>query len=292
MANHKLQNEEITISVNTYGAELKSLKDNKSGKEYMWDGDPAYWGRTSPVLFPIVGSLKNKEYHYNGNTYPMSQHGFARDMEFELIHQNENSIHLSLSSNEETLKVYPFQFKLELGYEIKGKEVKVFWKVINVDTKTIYFSIGGHPAFICPPDEDTKQTECFIEFDAKDKLVLTSLNKEGLATAAKSTITLKDGLLPITSDLFDKDALIFEDNQAHKVSLLGKDKIPYITVTMKAPLFGIWSPTKKEAPFICIEPWYGRCDGADFAGPIEERKWGNKLEVSEIFEESYTITVY
>ncbi len=153
MAVYELKNEKVSILVNSHGAELKSLRRLSTGTEYMWKADPQFWGRTSPVLFPFVGSLKEKEYKTKGEVYPMSQHGFARDMEFELVSQDENEIWFELKSSEETLKKYPYEFILKLGYKLLDEGVEVLWQVENPGQEELPFSIGGHPAFNCPIEE-------------------------------------------------------------------------------------------------------------------------------------------
>lgn len=285
-----LENENLKVTINYFGAELSSIQKKSTGTEYLWNADPAYWNRTSPVLFPIVGSLKGKEFQYGGNTYPMGQHGFARDMEFSLLSATETECWLELSSNEETLAKYPFAFRLKIGYRLEDEKLTVIWRVINEDEKTMHFSIGGHPAFMCPLEQHGQQTDYFISFDTKEPITYGLLNTDGLL-ATEETLTTEDGFLPITADLFDRDALIIEHDQAKRVSLCTPNKVPYLTVTFDSPLFGVWSPAGKHAPFICIEPWYGRCDRFDFNGTLAEREYSNTLNPQEVFERSYQIEI-
>lgn len=291
MALFQIGNEKLTIQVDSMGAELKSLKKIATGEEFMWDGNPAFWKRTSPVLFPLVGALKNNEYYCNGQIYRMGQHGFARDMEFQLISQTNREIWFSLESTEETLSKYPYAFLLELGYELQESTLIVKWKVTNPSERDLYFSIGGHPAFRCPIVEDTKQTDYRICFDTDEKVV-SGVLQDGLMSDDKVTHPLQNGYLQMTEHLFDKDALVIEENQAHQVSLIKPDGKPYLTVEFDAPLFGVWSPPRKAAPFICIEPWYGRCDAVDFTGTWEERRWGQRLAAGGVFEASYRIRIW
>ena len=270
MALYELKNEQIAITVDSHGAELKSLKKLADDQEYMWCGDAKFWGRTSPVLFPFVGGLKNKEYRFEGKTYSMTQHGFARDMDFELETQTESELWFTLESTEETLARYPFPFILNLGYRLEGSTVAVLWKVENPSEKQMYFSIGGHPAFNCPLTEGTKQSDYSVSFADTDEIVSTRISEEGLATGCMDIYHLADGHLSLTSNLFDHDALVIEDHQTDTVALCRKDGTPYLTVKMEAPLFGIWSPPGKNAPFVCIEPWYGRCGEAYFDGDLPE----------------------
>ncbi|MBQ9136340.1 MAG: aldose 1-epimerase family protein, partial [Lachnospiraceae bacterium] len=161
MAEYILKNEEIQIKVDSHGAELRAITDVKSGRDYMWNADPAFWGRVSPVLFPVVGSYKDGESRYEDKVYKMSQHGFARDMEFDLKEQTEDTLWFSLRDNETTKEKYPFAFFLELGYKINGRSVNVLWRVTNPAENDMHFSIGGHPAFLAPLREADKIT-CYI----------------------------------------------------------------------------------------------------------------------------------
>lgn len=290
MALFQISNDKITIQVDSMGAELKSLKDVASGREYMWNADPKYWKRTSPVLFPLVGGLKDGVYRLDGREYPMGQHGFARDMEFKLKSQAAHEIWFTLESDSETLGKYPYPFQLELGYELADKTVTVKWRVKNPAKECMYFAIGGHPAFLCPIEDGTKQTDYKIRFDAEEQVISSSL-ENGLIIDKSNTYTLQNGILPVTEHLFDGDALVIEHDQAHRVSLVKPDGTDYLTVEFDAPLFGIWSPPRKQAPFICIEPWYGRCDRAGYEGEWKDREWMQALDAGEIFEAEYKVTV-
>ena len=164
MAIYSLENAQISISVDTFGAELRSLRKKATGTECMWDAKPEYWKRTSPVLFPIVGSLNNGSYRYDGIEYPMSQHGFARDMEFALRQQTADELKFVLRADDGTKAKYPFDFELELGYRLDENNLIVSWKVTNHDSREMYFSIGGHPAFLCPIDGKGAQTDYKFSF--------------------------------------------------------------------------------------------------------------------------------
>ncbi len=291
MAVYELQNGEIAIAVNSMGAELKSLRKLSTGTEYLWQGDPAFWGRSSPVLFPFVGKTDRGEFRTKGKTYSMTQHGFARDMEFDLLSKTEDEIWLVLKDSEATREKYPYGFTLKLGYRLLDGGVEVLWQVENDGDEELPFSIGGHPAFYCPIDEGAAQTDYLIAFDAGEKVVSTRINEEGLALDETDVYSLKDGILPITEHLFDHDALVIENGQAKKVALCRGDGKAYLTVTMEAPLFGVWSPPKKNAPFICIEPWYGRCDRVGYAGDLKDREWSNLLAPGQVWKAAYQVYV-
>lgn len=274
------------------GAELISFK--KNGKEYMWNGDPEYWNRHAPILFPFVGGLKEKQYRYGGKTYGMGQHGFARDMEFTLVSRTDTKLVMAIAETEETLKKYPFRFRLELSYELREGSLLIGWRVKNTDEKTLYFSIGGHPAFNCPMEGEGKQSEYMLRFMKEGKPlqeIVSAVLENGLVGRNTLEFGLEDGYLPITPDLFDTDTIILEDGQTDAVSLSGPDGKEYVRVAFEMPLVGIWTPVKKNAPFLCIEPWCGRCDDADFDGELSEKRWGNELEAGGVFETSYTVSI-
>ena len=287
---YHILNDFLQLSICADGAEIQSVLDYADHREYLWYGDPKFWGRRSPVLFPFVGSLKDKSYSYQGTIYPMGQHGFARDMAFERLEHSEEAIRFRLQSNEKTYKRYPFHFVLRIGYQLSGRTVSVSWEVENQDQKTMYFSIGAHPAFLLPKTKEGQLETCYLKFDAKEPLLYSQLApKTGLLEEQALPLPLEKGLLPVGEDLFAHDALIIEGDQAHKVSLLNSRKQPVVSVSFGAPLFGIWAPHKPDTPFVCIEPWYGRCDSQDFSGSLEERPYTNVLKPGEYFRAGYTM---
>lgn len=287
---YTIQNSCLTVGVKDAGAELCSIKD-AAGTEYLFDANPAYWGRSAPVLFPFVGSLKEKAFVYEGKTYPMGQHGFARDMTFCLLKQKEDEIWFRLESDEETLAKYPFAFVLDIGYRLEQNTVRVLWEVRNPsEEKDLYFSIGAHPAFLCPPCGGGMDG-CYLGFDLPGDLSYRLLNSQGLVTQQTHTLPLQNGLFCLYPGLFDRDALIVEGKQTGRVWLADGEKKPFVTVEFNAPLFGIWSPAGKNAPFVCIEPWYGRCDAEDFSGDLTQREYGNCISPGQIFQENYCIQI-
>ncbi len=288
----KLENDLLEVTINSFGAELSSITGKETGTQYLWDADEKFWKRSAPVLFPFVGSLKDKKYTVDGKDYPMGQHGFARDMEFSVVSETTDEARFELRSNDDTLAKFPFEFVLKIGYKLDGNDIKVTWHVENPGDKELLFSIGGHPAFMCPVTEDGKQSDYYLKFDADKALTYGLLSGDGLLDRDDYLLGVDiNGYCAIDEHMFDKDALIIEHFQASKVSLCTPDKKPYLTVSFDAPLFGLWSPAGKGAPFVCIEPWYGRCDRADFGGELKDREYGNVLAVGETFEKSYDITI-
>lgn len=288
-----LSNQKLTIRVAEHGAELSSVVANETGKEYLWQADPAFWKRHSPILFPIVGSVWNAEYRHEGVVYPLSQHGFARDMDFRPIRETENELRFTLTSDADTLKVYPFPFVLEIGYRLEGNKVEVLWSVRNTGDKTSYFQIGAHPAFYYPNYEADSPERGYFAFDVKDGLVYRALAGKGCVGEEVRPVPLDaDGLLPLDIHTFDIDTFILENSQIKRVDLLDTSKRPYLSLSFTAPVVGLWSPPTKNAPFVCIEPWYGRCDRVNYTGEYKDRDWVQRLEPGEVFDASYTIEIH
>lgn len=290
MARYRLENDAIRIEIDSHGAELKSLVKKETGAEYMWCADPEYWGRTSPVLFPFVGNVSGKQYRTKGKIYDMGQHGFARDMEFALESQTDNEIWFVLRSNEETLAKYPYEFVLKLGYRLDVAKVEVLWHVENPSEEELPFAIGGHPAFYCPVTSGVKQSDCYIQFDVAGPLKCSTIDGY-LVGDRVDTYALEDGMLRIDEHLFDNDALIIEKQNIKKVSLCDPKKQVFLTIELDAPLFGIWRPADPGAPFVCIEPWYGRSDRIGYAGELRDREYENVLAAGENWDAGYTILV-
>ena len=285
-----ISNKQLTIQVSPHGAELCSIVAN--GKEYLWQADPAFWKRHSPVLFPIVGSVWENEYRNEGIPYTLTQHGFARDMEFTLISEKEDEVRYRLVSNEETLHKYPFSFCLEIGYRIQGKKIEVMWEVKNTGDKEMYFQIGAHPAFYWPEFDASNSERGFFRFDKENGLKYILISEKGCADpSTEYSLELTDGLLPLDTHTFDKDALILENEQVRKVTLYNKEKQAYLSLHFNAPVVGLWSPPAKNAPFVCIEPWYGRCDRAHYTGEYKDKDWMQHLQPEEIFQGGYTIEI-
>lgn len=287
-----LKNEMLTIQVSEHGAELQSIR--KDDYEYLWQGNPEYWGRRSPVLFPIVGSVWEKCFRVDGKVYEMGQHGFARDMDFELVSAGDTEVWYRLESSEKTLAAYPWPFVLEIGYRLEGSSVEVLWKVTNPGDTEMFFQIGAHPAFNYPGYAPDAVDRGVVAFDRNDNLQRSGFKGKGCVDPqARFPIPLSDdGMLRLKRDTFDDiDTLMLENDQVHKVVFLKNDSSPYLTVTFDAPVVAIWSPPKRNAPFFCIEPWYGRCDRADFTGEFKDRDWVNALAPGATFAASYTITL-
>lgn len=285
----QIKNEKLTLTVSEHGAELQSIKD-KNGKEYLWDGDEKYWNRHSPILFPIVCGLWKDTYRTEGKEFKLSRHGFARDTDFKLIKKGNDRITYALSYSEDTLKVYPYKFNLAISYRLEENTIHVIWHVENIDDKIIYFQIGGHPAFLVPGATKGEPLKGKLRFDNKEPERLYG-NVEGCLAKGYHKVGTKNGLWEFTEDSFADDAVIFDRSQLKKIELLNEKDEPEVTLNIKTPAVGIWSPAGKHAPFVCIEPWYGIHDWAEYNGEFKDKYLMNQLLPGSSFMSEYTITI-
>jgi galactose mutarotase-like enzyme len=252
-----IESEALKILIKPAGAELCSVK-NSQGLEFLWQATKNIWPRHAPVLFPIVGKLKDNAFLYKDHSYLLGQHGFARDMDFEMIAGDKRSCELELRSNEETLKKFPFQFSFRIKYLIDGNRLTTTYKVFNSGTDKLFFSVGAHPGFRCPLLANETFEDYYLQFE-RSTLTITGLDN-GLRLAEKQTVHLQEKIMPLTTSLFDKDALVLEKNQVDSVSLCSRKSSHQIKMECEGwPYFGIW--TKKDCnEFICLEPWFGIAD--------------------------------
>lgn len=294
MATCTIKNEKLAVTIAAHGAELSSIYDKANDRELVWQADPAFWNRHAPVLFPNVGKYYGGHFTYNGTDYPMGQHGFARDTEFEQATSGENFVTYRLCADEESKKVYPFDFVLEITHRLNGNRLTVEWNVKNTDDKEMYFTIGGHPAFNVNVLPDTDFEDYSLVFkEGTEKLSYVLLDAEsGTAIGDKVyELELTDSKYALKKDMFDKDALVFDGGQIEWAALALPDGKPYIALESKGfPNFGIWS--KPGAPYVCLEPWCGRCDNKGFEGEISEKPGIIALKAGETFKKSYDIIVY
>lgn len=399
-----LKNTALTLNISLHGAELTSIRDS-FGREFLWQADPAFWKRHSPVLFPIVGSLWDKHFRVNGREYEMGQHGFARDMDFRLVSEREDEMWFELKSSPETLAKYPYKFTLRIGYRLEANKIHVMWEVSGDDSQTMWFQIGAHPAFYLPRFVYGGSAACASDSSrhsdpesgapnlaassaassctsGSEVLVLKSSSQgsgcvfsdgsasgsgsagsgadsdsgfsvsgldacscdSGLDSAigsasgsgsgadsdfgragrgcfrlygrgAEGVVPLESfryikvsekqctdisdvqeldtpgGVMPLDDHTFDIGAYIIGDSQVCRVDLVSTTGLRCVSLEFDTPLVGLWAPSAKDVPFVCIEPWYGRCDRVGFTGEFSERDCVNSLSPGQVFRASYTITV-
>ncbi len=280
----KIQNNELIAEFNSKGAELQSLKSCRSQRDYIWEGNPEIWGKHAPILFPIVGTLKENQYHYKNKIYASPRHGFARDMVFEVISVSLHSVVFSLKANAQTKEIYPFDFELQIDYSLIKNNLEINYHVINHDCERMPFSIGGHPAFATPKNFDSYS----LEFEESENLESYTLENDLLSNTTV-TIPINDRKLPLTYRLFEKDALIFKKLNSKRISLLEENEPILHFHFENFKNFGIW--TKINAPFICLEPWLGYSDLAASDGNIENKEGILFLEAGKTFKCCYRIEI-
>ncbi|MBX9850797.1 MAG: aldose 1-epimerase family protein, partial [Cytophagaceae bacterium] len=283
----KIENDFLKIEISSHGAELKSIQSKKNNKEYLWQGDQAFWPRRAPVLFPIVGKLHQNKYRIGNKTFEMGQHGFARDKNFELIDKDNTSVTYSFKANPDTLKVYPYQFELLIRYSIVVNRLHVDYEVVNTDKDKIYFTIGAHPGFICPLNEGEEFTDYFLEFQ-KEEEADRHLLDDGLLNGKTEKILNNEKVLNLTEDLFKKDAIVLKNLKSCSMKLKSKKSDYQLKVDFSGFRYmGIWK--KPGAPFICIEPWVGIADKKDFSGELKEKEGIKHLNEGEMFTAGFII---
>ena len=400
-----LKNTALTLNISLHGAELTSIRDS-FGREFLWQADPAFWKRHSPVLFPIVGSLWDKHFRVNGREYEMGQHGFARDMDFRLVSEREDEMWFELKSSPETLAKYPYKFTLRIGYRLEANKIQVMWEVSGDDSQTMWFQIGAHPAFYLPrfvyggsaacasgsessvlkspvrgsgcvssdgsdsgssvsgldagscdsgldsaigsdsgsgsagsgADSDSGSSVSGFAAGSCDSRLDSAIGSDSgsgsagsgadsdsgraghgcfrlygrgaegvvplesfryIKVSEKQCTDISDvqelatpgGVMPLDDHTFDIGAYIIGDSQVSRVDLVSTTGLRCVSLEFDTPLVGLWAPSAKDVPFVCIEPWYGRCDRVGFTGEFSERDCVNSLSPGQVFRASYTITV-
>lgn len=285
----KLENDRLCVEIAEQGAEVTRIYDKKSDTELLWEADPKYWKRHSPILFPNVGKTYRNTVRINGIQYPTSQHGFARDNKFKCVREMTDTVSFLFSSNEETKEVYPFDFDLIITYKLEGRTLLVRWEVVNTGAEDMFFTIGGHPAFRFAGADEGK-SDYILKFPGKESLDYILVNiAEGAADTSKVyQLKLENECCPMSEEMFANDALIFDNGQISEVWICHKDGAPRVGMKCEGfPNFGIWSV--KDAPFVCLEPWMGRCDDIGFDKELSEKPNVNKVPAGGKFEQSYSV---
>ncbi len=286
-----LENEYLKLKFASLGGELKSAFDKKSGKEILYEGKSSFWNRSAPILFPIVGKLKDNSYLIQDKKFELSQHGFARNLEFNVRNKSESEITFNLLFNEETLKAYPFKFELQISYILTINKVTTKYKVINLDDKKIPFSIGAHPGFICPIFENEKFEDYYLEFEKEEKLNRHLLNqKNGLFNSKTEEVLNNSTILKLDYSYFEKDAIVFKNMKSSWIKIKSSKSDYCLKFIFKNfPYFGIW--TKSNGKFICLEPWHGIADSESATTDFYVKEGINFLEKNMEFKCEYSFEI-
>ena len=284
----ELKNDKITVIISAHGAELQSIK-SAEGREYLWQGDEKYWPRRSPLLFPIVCGLWNGQYRVDGKTYELPRHGFARDMDFDVIEKTESSVTYELTSTEET---YPYEFGLNVSYFLNDDMINVVWTVRNMGKEEMHFQIGGHPAFNLPDVGEGDKVEGTLLFDNEQPLTRIIGNTGGCIKPERYDVETDRHIWAFDEESFADDAVILDKSQVGMAVIVDKEGRPQIGLSFDCPCLGIWTPYGKHAPFLCIEPWYGVHDWAGYEGEFKDKYLMNHLLPGATFMASYEIKVF
>lgn len=253
-----LENNFLKVGIKQKGAELVSVFGKQTELEYMWSADPAFWGKSSPVLFPIVGTLKDDTYLYQHKKYSLPRHGFARDQVFEIESQQHDSAVFLLKSTPASLEKYPFEFELRLHYKLDANSLQMTYEVKNTGRDLLYFSIGGHPAFKVPLVKRSRYEDYYLEFNKSENSGRWPLTA-GLVKKEPSPLLSNSNILPLARQLFSEDAVVLKNLKSTMVSLKSKTDDHGLDFYFEGfPFLGIWAAPK--ADFVCIEPWCGIAD--------------------------------
>jgi len=291
MAIHKISNSILEVQVKTKGAELAGLYNRQTGLEYMWNGDPAFWAKQSPVLFPVVGTLRQNTYYVNGQAYELGRHGFARDREFVLRGSAAQSLVFSLESDAETLEKYPFPFRFDITYTLQEASLHVAYHVHNTGAAPLYFSVGGHPAFRVPLAEGTSFEDYELYFEQVENSGRWLISPDGLIEKQSVPLLQNTQVLPLSKPLFAKDALVFKDIRSAVITLRSSHTPHGLHFTKHGfPYLGIWSAP--GADFVCIEPWCGIADPIDSTQQLTEKEGIEVLAPDQIFERTWSVTTF
>ncbi|MHC5083928.1 MAG: aldose 1-epimerase family protein, partial [Planctomycetota bacterium] len=265
---HTIQNQQITVGVKSLGAELCRLRA-ASGCEYLWQADPGVWAKHSPLLFPVVGRMHNDgHYQLDGVKYVMPKHGFARDSEFALVESDDASLTFELTDSDTTRACWPFSFRLRVRYALEAAAVRIGFEVVNTDKRAMYFSLGAHPALACPLQEGLEFDDYYLQFETAETADRWCLENGLLGRRDEKFLDTTDRL-DISEALFADDALVFQNLKSNTLTLKTDKGDRSTRVEFDGwPDMGIWSA---GAGFVCIEPWFGHDDPADFAGSFDQK---------------------
>ena len=288
---YSIENDFLKVVITSKGAELQSVLTKENQLEYLWQANEKFWAKRSPVLFPIVGGLKNNSYSYQNKTFNLSRHGFARENEFSILKTTETSIQFLLENSEKTLLVFPFQFKFIIEYALQSSKLICNYLVENLSDDEMYFSVGAHPAFNVPLSDSTIFSDWILEFNQPETIGIFPLTADGLLKAQPIPFLQNSNQIKLTKDLFYKDALVFKHLQSNQLKLISNKSQHGIKMQFDGfPFFGIWSA--KDADFICLEPWCGVADSENNTGEITQKEGINILKSNETFSRTWSIELF
>ena len=287
-----LQNNELILQVALQGAEMQSLKDVRTGYEYLWQRDPEFWNGTSPILFPSVGGHWDGQYRYDGRVWSMTKHGFVRKQVWTILEQSETHAVLSFTPTAEELANYPFPCRIQVTFRLDGRKLTSAFAVENLGESTMYFQMGGHPAFNLPDYDRNEPLSGYITLEGEPKSLLRAMDQGCTAPERFPVPFDAEGRIPCCKETFDNEALIFDEHQVKAATFVRKDGTKLLRIESDAPVWLFWSPQGQHAPFVCPEPWYGLCDRIGFDGELSERPYINTLAAGQTWNGGFVVDLY
>ncbi len=288
---HTIESTLLRVQVNLKGMELSSIQSKASGQEYLWQGDPQFWTGQAPILFPIIGALKDGKTSFAGKDYALPKHGFVRNSDLpKLVRKEENLLVFRIESNAETFAVYPFDFSFEVSFLLEGNRLEISHQVFNTGDKELFYSLGGHPAFNCPLLAGEKWEDYQIEFPEQETDHTWMITPQGLIGEMGERLLDNTREIRLHAHIFDHDALIFKNLKSREVSLSHRDKGPILKMEFgDFDYLGIWA--KPGATFVCLEPWLGIADSVDHSGLLREKEGIRKLEPGKSEVKKYSVEI-
>jgi galactose mutarotase-like enzyme len=279
------------VLISARGAELQSAFNKEFQLEYIWQADPKFWGKHSPVLFPIVGTLKNNTYFLNGRSYQLDRHGFAREKEFKVESHQSDAVHFILESDEETLSRFPFHFKFTISYRVIEAQLSTSYAVLNTSNQNMFFSVGGHPAFRVPLDKGLGYDDYSLVFEKEGPSERWPISKDGLIELKPVPLLLDGRKLRLNKSLFASDALVFKHLKDQRITLLSDKSSHGLAFSFSGfPYLGIWAA--KNADFVCIEPWCGIADSVNTSQELTTKEGIEQLKPGEVFLREWKIDLF
>jgi galactose mutarotase-like enzyme len=286
-----LENNDLRVGIRSTGAELFSVVNKADDIQYMWSADPGFWAKTSPVLFPIVGTLKSNQYQYNGKTYSLSRHGFAREMEFRLTEQTPTQVVFSIQDDASTREKYPFAFRFSILYTLQERNLRVAYEVENTGPGELLFSVGGHPAFAAPLRSGNSYTDYYLKFNREEDAVRWPISAGGLIETTPEDFMTHTDRVDLRHDLFYGDAIVLKHLKSDTISLRSDKDDHGIEFHFKGfPFLGIWAA--RDAKFICIEPWYGIADSVDHDQDLNHKEGIETIAPGDIWTRSWDVDFF
>lgn len=285
-------NEELRVVVSPEGAEVQSVQDARTGREYLWQGDARWWHGRSPLLFPIVGGMWNGVCRIDGKEISIPKHGFVKKRTWNATECKADSVRFEYISTVGDFEIFPFAFQVAVTYRLEGRKLLAEFEVKNTGGCDLWFQMGGHPAIALPDWKEENTVDGYLKFDGKPEY-LWRAGEQGCLEPEKHEVPFNDeGLVPLCVDTFANEALIFDEHQVSAATVLDLQKQPVARVASTSPAWLFWSPQGMHTPFICCEPWYGLCDHQNFEGPVEERPYINCAHAGEVWKGGYSVEIF